>query len=45
MDTQNTSTLETHFQDPPLADSGHTACPLSIGLETSAPTLNTMWWI
>jgi len=32
MDTLNTSTPETSHQDPPVTNSGHTACPLSIGL-------------
>jgi len=38
----NTSTLETPLHGPPVADSRHTACPVSIGVKTSAPTLNVM---
>jgi hypothetical protein len=40
MDTPNTFTSETPRQNPPLADSGHTACALTIGLKTNALTLN-----
>ena len=30
----NASTLETPLHEPPVAESGFTACPLSIGLKT-----------
>jgi len=30
----NASTLETPLHEPPVAESGLTACPLSIGLKT-----------
>jgi hypothetical protein len=39
MDVLNTYTLETSFQEPPLAASGHTACHLPIALNSSNPKL------